>query len=149
MIKLILATFLLLTGLCSGNAHANAGFESEVLTFLNKGYHASVWYGYFGKRLRLVYSRLAYRWAFTPAGFSDFAAKFKEVEFDFIVGEQRTEFRGLWFALGGGRTDLSITSQTTGATAVVTSNDLHTGIGYAIPLKEVSMPIRGSVQTSI
>lgn len=132
--KRIVARALLLGCLFSGYAYAEFGIESETMTFLNKGYHASVWYGSGGKRVRLVYSRVTYPEQFAPDGFTNLTARFKEIEFDFFMGEGRNDFRGFWFAIGGGQTDMSIESKTTGATANITATDLHSGIGYAVPV---------------
>jgi hypothetical protein len=132
MKRIIVVPVLLLSCLFSGYANAEFGIESETMTFLNKGYHGSVWYGSGGKRIRLVYSRVTYPEQFNPAGFTNLTSRFKEIEFDFFVGEKRDDFRGLWFAMGGGQTDMSIQSKATGATAKITCNDLHTGIGYAV-----------------
>lgn len=133
--KRITAPILLLSCLSSGYANAEIGIESETLAFLNKGYHGSIWYGSGGKRIRLVYSKVTFPGAFEPEGFTNLTARFKEVEFDFFVGDQRDNFRGLWIALGGGQTNMSIESKTTSATATITSNDLHTGIGYAVSVR--------------
>jgi hypothetical protein len=104
------------------------------MTFLNDGYHGSVWYGSGGKRIRLVYAKATYPKPFTPDGFANLTSRFKEIEFDFFVGDKRNDFRGIWLAIGGGQTDMSIESKATGATATITSNDLHSGIGYAVPV---------------
>lgn len=116
----------------TGNANADVGAESEIMTFLNKGYHGSVWFGTGGNRVRFVYAKATYPDMLNPAGFTNQTSTFKEVEFDFFFGEKRADFRGAWFAIGGGQTDMSIESKTTGATATITANDLHSGIGYAI-----------------
>jgi hypothetical protein len=134
MKKLVLIPALLSSCLISGFANADIGIESETMAFLNKGYHASVWYGSRGKRIRLVYSKVTYPGPFNPEGFTNLTSRFKEIEFDFFVGEKRDAFRGLWIALGGGQTDMSIQSKSTAATANITSNDFHTGIGYAVPV---------------
>ncbi|MBI5890685.1 MAG: hypothetical protein HZB47_08420 [Nitrosomonadales bacterium] len=131
---ILVPAILLIGSLSGGNADAAIGIESETLTFLNKGYHGSVWYGSGGKRIRFVYSRVTFPEAFSPEGFTNLTARFKEFEFDFFVGEKRDDFRGLWIAVGGGRTDMSIESKTTGATATISTNDFHTGTGYAAPI---------------
>lgn len=135
MNRIILTLVLLTNCLFSAHARADFGLESETMAFLNKGYHGSIWYGSGGTRARLVYSRVTFPGAFNPEGFTNLTARFREIEFDFFVGDQRNEFRGLWIAIGGGQTDMSIESKTTGATASITCNDLHSGIGYAIPVQ--------------
>lgn len=136
MKKSLLVSAVLASFLGSNQAHAEIGIESDTVPFLNKGYHGSVWYGSAGKRIRLVYAKATFPDAFTPDGFSNLTSRFKEMEFDFFIGKRREEFLGPWIAIGGGRTDMSIQSSTTGATATITSNDLHSGIGYAIPVTE-------------
>ncbi len=134
MFNKISAPVLLFSCFLSCHAYAEVGFESETMTFMNKGYHGSVWYGSDGKRVRLVYAKATYPQSLNPEGFTNFTSKFKEIEFDFFTSEEGGHFRGWWFAIGGGQTDMSIESKTTGATARITSDDLHSGIGYAISI---------------
>lgn len=135
MKRKIIAPVFALGCLFCGYASADFGIEAETMAFLNKGYHGSVWYGAAGKRVRLVYSRVTYPGPFNPEGFTNMTSRFKEIEFDFFVGDQRNHFRGLWIAIGGGQTDMSIESKTSGATANIVCNDLHSGIGYAVPVQ--------------
>lgn len=136
MFKKIIVSFLLCSCGFAGNANAEIGFESEIMTFANKGYHGSVWFGSGGKRARLVYAKATYPDVLNPAGFTNLTSTFKEIEFDFFFGEKSNDFRGIWFAIGGGQTDMSIESKATGATATITANDLHSGIGYAISVAD-------------
>jgi hypothetical protein len=139
------------------NANADIGIESEVVTFLNNGYHGSVWFGAEGRRIRFVYAKATYPGALTPSGFTNWTSRFKEAEFDFFFGDRKNDFRGPWFAIGAGQTEMSIESKSTAATARITSNDLHSGIGYAISVAnkfyvnpwigiDVHLNVPGSVQ---
>lgn len=136
MKKIFIVPVALLSCIFSGYADAQIGIESDTVAFLNKGYHGSVWYGSGGKRVRLVYAKATFPDSFNPAGFTNLTSTFKEIEFDFFIGEKRDDFRGLWFAIGGGQTKMSIESKTTGAAAKITVNDLHSGIGYAVSIMD-------------
>lgn len=110
------------------------GFESEINTFINSGWHGSVWVGKGGHRARLVVAKAKFPKSFTPSGFKDLQSTFFEIEIDNYFGKKRDEFRGFWFALGGGYTIQSIKSETTGLKGEIDLFDLHSGIGYAISL---------------
>jgi hypothetical protein len=108
------------------------GVESEIMTWINKGYHGSLWMGRNGFRARLVIAKATYPDSFNPEGFTNLTSEFYEMEFDYFFGKKRNEFRGLWVALGTGYTKQSIESETTSISASTDLMVLHTGIGYAI-----------------
>lgn len=110
------------------------GFESEIVTWINQGYHGSFWMGRNGLRARLVIAKATYPDSFNPEGFTDLTSEFYEIEFDYFFGKKRSEFRGLWVALGTGYTRQSIQSETTYIRASTDLIDLHSGVGYAITI---------------
>lgn len=130
-IVILLTSMILFSNLAS----ADYGFEFESITYLNKGYHGSAWYGKNGKRVRLIYASVTYPEMLNPDGFKNYTSTFKEIEFDFYFGEDKDNFREIWFAAGAGQTDMSVESKSTGKTATITSTDFHTGVGYAISVK--------------
>lgn len=108
------------------------GVESEIMTWINKGYHGSFWFGKNGLRARFVVAKATYPDKFNPEGFTNLTSQFYEMEVDYFFGKKRNAFRGLWVALGTGYTKQTIESETTQIKASTDLIDLHTGIGYAI-----------------
>ena len=108
------------------------GFESEMMTFINNGYHGSFWAGQNGLRARLVVAKATFPSSLTPAGFKNLTSYFYECEIDYFFSKRKNEFRGIWFALGFGYTLQEIESIATNNKASVNLFDLHTGIGYVI-----------------
>lgn len=108
------------------------GIESEVMSYINKGYHGSFWVGINGVRSRFVYAQATYPSSFAPKGFKNFKSRFYEVEIDVFFGKKRKEYRGLWYALGLGFTKQSVESETTSLKGNINLFDIHTGAGYAI-----------------
>ncbi len=112
------------------------GIESEVMSFINKGYHGSFWIGYNGIRSRFVIAEATYPNSFSPKGFKDLNSQFYEMEIDFYIGKHRKEYKGLWYAAGFGLTKQSIISEQTGMKGKINLFDFHTGIGYTIGIYE-------------
>jgi len=110
------------------------GVESEIMTWLNQGYHGSFWIGKKGFRARFVVAKATYPDNFNPEGFTNLTSEFYEIEFDYFFGKKRNKFRGLWVALGTGYTKQNIESETTNITASTDLIAMHTGVGYAINL---------------
>lgn len=108
------------------------GVESEILTFINKGYHGSFWVGMNGIRARFVCAQATSPSFLSPKGFKDLKTQFYEMEVDVYFGKRRNEFRGLWVALGPGLTKQSIKSKDTNIKGKITMFDIHSGIGYSI-----------------
>lgn len=108
------------------------GLESEIMCFINKGYHGSVWLGYKGFRTRFVVAQSTYPDRLAPEGFKNLRSQFYEVEIDFFLGKRRKEYRGLWVASGFGLTKQSLESETTGLKGDINLFDWHNGVGYAI-----------------
>lgn len=149
-IKITIRSFILLlfTGFISISAYAQTvseeqvntkkenrfhfGFESEIMTWINSGYHGSFWFGRNGLRARFVVASATYPQSFTPEGFKNLTSDFYEVEIDYFFGKKRKDFRGFWVALGPGYTQQTIESETTGLKGSIDLIDLHTGVGYAV-----------------
>lgn len=139
---LIITTIVVIVGKsnnCFGQDSINRisysyGFESEIMCFINKGYHGSFWFGKNGLRARLVLAKATYPDYLNPDGFTNLTSKFYEIEIDYYFGKKRREFRGLWYALGAGYTQQSIKSVTTNEEGIIDLIDLHTGVGYAISI---------------
>ncbi len=110
------------------------GFASELMTWINKGFHGSFWIGKNGLRARLVTAKAVYPNAFSPKGFKDLTSEFYEIEIDYFFGKKRNEFRGIWFAVGSGYTRQSVVSESSGQKVYANLFDLHSGIGYTISL---------------
>jgi hypothetical protein len=110
------------------------GLESEIMTWINSGYHGSFWLGKNGKRIRLVVASATFPKYLNPEGFKNLTSDFYEIEFDYFFGKKRREFRGLWYALGSGYTKQTIESENTNLKRSIDLIDLHTGVGYAINL---------------
>lgn len=110
------------------------GFESEIMTWINNGYHGSFWFGKNGLRARLVVASATYPQYLNPEGFKNLTSDFYEIEFDYFFGKRKNEFRGLWCALGSGYTQQSIQSKATNLKRSIDLIDLHTGVGYALNL---------------
>lgn len=108
------------------------GLESEIMCYINKGYHGSFWVGKNGTRLRLVYAKSTFPSPSAPDGFKDLTSIFYEMEVDFFIGKKRKEYRGLWVAAGLGLTNQSIRSESTGLKGNTNLFDIHSGVGYAI-----------------
>lgn len=60
------------------------GLESEIMSYINKGYHGSFWIGMNGIRSRFVYAQATYPSSFAPDGFKDLKSEFYEMEIDFF-----------------------------------------------------------------
>lgn len=112
----------------------SCGVESEIMCFINKGYHGSFWFGKNGLRARAVIAKATYPDYLNQVGFSNLTSRFYEIEIDYFFGKKRNDFRGLWYALGSGYTQQSIENATTKESATIDLIDLHTGIGYAISI---------------
>lgn len=110
------------------------GIESEIMTFVNKGYHGSFWVGVNGIRSRFVYAKSTFPSSFTPDGFKNLTSTFYEMEVDFFIQRKRKEYRGLWVAIGCGLTQQSIKSKSTDLKGTINLFDIHSGVGYAIGL---------------
>jgi hypothetical protein len=110
------------------------GVETEIMTWINSGYHGSLWLGKNGMRVRFVVASATFPEYLNPEGFKNLTSDFYEIEFDYFFGKKRREFRGLWYALGSGYTKQTIESKTTNLQSSVDLIDLHTGVGYAINL---------------
>jgi hypothetical protein len=110
------------------------GVESEIMCFINKGYHGSFWIGKNGVRTRLVIAKATYPDYLNPEGFTKLTSKFYEIETDYFFGKKRNNFRGLWYALGVGYTQQSIVSEVAKEKGRIDLIDLHTGVGYAISI---------------
>jgi hypothetical protein len=110
------------------------GVETEIMAWINKGYHGSFWIGKKGLRARFVLAKATYPDSFNPKGFTNLTSNYYEMEIDCFFGKKRNEFRGLWLALGPGYTKQNIESKTTQMTASTDLITLHTGGGYAINL---------------
>jgi hypothetical protein len=110
------------------------GVETEIMTWINSGYHGSLWLGKNGMRVRFVVASATFPEYLNPEGFKNPTSDFYEIEFDYFFGKKRREFRGLWYALGSGYTKQTIESKTTNLQSSVDLIDLHTGVGYAINL---------------
>ncbi len=110
------------------------GIESEIMTWINQGYHGSFWIGKKGLRTRFVVAKATYPDNFNPEGFTNLTSEFYEIEFDYFFGENRNDFRGFWVALGTGYTKQSIESESTNITRSIDLISMHTGVGYAINL---------------
>lgn len=108
------------------------GLESEIMCFINQGYHGSVWVGYNGFRSRFVVAQSTYPDRLDPKGFKNLKSQFYEIEVDFFLGKRRKEYRGLWVASGFGLTKQSIESEITGLRGHANLFDWHSGVGYAI-----------------
>jgi hypothetical protein len=108
------------------------GFESELMTWINSGYHGSFWIGKNGHRFRAIVARATFPSQFTPEGFRDLTSQFYEVETDHFFGKNRAQFRGFWLAIGAGYTKQSIVEQTSHMKKAVDLIDIHSGAGYAI-----------------
>ena len=139
---LIITTIVVIVGKsnnCFGQDSINRisysyGFESEIMCFINNGYHGSFWFGKNGLRARLVLAKATYPDYLNPDGFTNLTSKFYEIEIDYYFGKKRREFRGLWYALGAGYTQQSIKSVATNEDGIIDLIDLHTGVGYAISI---------------
>lgn len=110
------------------------GLESEIMTWINGGYHGSVWIGKNGHRARFVIAKATYPDYLNPEGFTNLTSTFFEIETDHFFGKKKTEFRGLWFAIGAGYTKQSITSKLSGIEETIHLFDIHTGVGYALSI---------------
>jgi hypothetical protein len=110
------------------------GIESEIMTWINNGYHGSFWFGRNGLRVRVVVASVTYPQSLNPEGFKNLTSDFYEIEFDYFFGKRKNEFRGLWCALGSGYTQQSIQSMATNLKRSIDLIDLHTGVGYALNL---------------
>lgn len=108
------------------------GIESEMMCFINKGYHGSFWVGYNGFRSRFVAARATYPSSLSPKGFKDLTSQFYELEVDTYIGKKRKEYRGFWFGTGLGLTKQSMVSEETNLKGKINLFDLHGGIGYTI-----------------
>jgi hypothetical protein len=109
------------------------GFESEILTWIQGGYHGSVWLGRDGLRLRAVVAQATFPQGLTPNGFRDLTSQFYEMECDLFLGDRADKFRGTWIALGGGLTRQSIRSDD-GHEGRLLLADIHSGFGYTTAL---------------
>lgn len=116
------------------NEKLSFGAESELMTWINQGYHGSFWIGKKGLRVRFVVAKATYPDKFNPDGFTNLTSEFYEMEFDYFFGKNRNKFRGFWVALGTGYTKQSVQSKTTNITGTADLLAMHTGIGYAINL---------------
>ncbi|SHF35593.1 hypothetical protein [Dysgonomonas macrotermitis] len=110
------------------------GIESEVMCYINKGYHGSFWVGMNGIRSRFVFAKSTFPSSFAPDGFKNLTSTFYEMEVDFFIGKQKREYKGLWIAAGLGLTNQSIESKSTGLKGDTNLFDIHSGAGYAISL---------------
>ncbi len=72
------------------------GLESEIMCFINQGYHGSVWVGYNGIRSRFVVAQSTYPDRLAPKGFKNLKSQFYEIEVDFFLGKRRKEYRTLY-----------------------------------------------------
>lgn len=108
------------------------GFESEIMTWVNGGFHGSFWIGKNGHRARLVIAKATYPDYLNPEGFRNLTSTFYEIETDHFFGKKRNKFRGLWFAIGAGYTKQNIESETTNQEGIIDLFDIHSGVGYAI-----------------
>ena len=136
-IKIVFAVVILFSNIslyAQSKEKLSFGLESEIMTWINKGYHGSFWVGKKGLRARLVIAKATYPDKFTPEGFTNLTSEFYEMEFDYFFGKNKNDFRGLWVALGTGYTKQSIESKTSEISASIDLIDLHTGIGFAISL---------------
>lgn len=110
------------------------GVESEIMTWINSGYHGSFWIGKKGHRARAVFAKATYPNYLNPDGFKNLTSVFYEIETDHFFGKKKNEFRGFWFALGAGYTKQSIISERNNQKKTIDLLDVHSGIGYAISL---------------
>lgn len=110
------------------------GVESEVMCFINKGYHGSFWFGKNGLRARAVVAKATYPDYLNQEGFTNLTSRFYEIEIDYYFSKKRNNFRGFWYALGAGYTQQSIENATSKESEAIDLIDLHTGVGYAISI---------------
>jgi hypothetical protein len=64
------------------------GLESEIMTWINSGYHGSFWLGKNGKRIRLVVASATFPKYLNPEGFKNLTSDFYEIEFDYFFGKK-------------------------------------------------------------